>query len=165
MATSTKERKAVKRETVDKKKVDLKKVKKNDLMAFIYWGMIEGADKRKEELMVKCADNDEGFRVKGVPLIETSHSADQYHTTKRTTKTRVAETLVSAHNRPLSVCFVKTDGTERVLRGRLVKPEPLLGRSMVEDLDLPNTDHRLRQVDHRTIKWLIVDGVKYTVRS
>ena len=60
---------------------------------------------------------------------------------------------------------MKQDGTERTLRGKLVKPEPLLGRSMVEDLDSDDKKNRLRQVDHRTINWLVVDGVKYTVKS
>ena len=40
----------------------------------------------------------------------------------------------------------------------------LLGRSLCEDLDLPEGRNRLREVDHRTIKYLIVDGVKYVVK-
>jgi len=76
---------------------------------------------------------------------------------------KAAEILVNAYHRPLTVCFVKNDGTERTLRGRLVKPEPLLGRSTVEDLDVTN-GNRLRLVDHRTIKWIVVDGTKYTVK-
>jgi len=39
-----------------------------------------------------------------------------------------------------------------------------LGRSMVEDLESSDKKNRMRQVDHRTIKWLIVDGVKYVVK-
>ena len=50
------------------------------------------------------------------------------------------------------------------MRGRLITPEPLLGRSMVEDLDLAVTEHRQRLVDHRTIKFLIIEGVKYIVK-
>jgi hypothetical protein len=38
----------------------------------------------------------------------------------------------------------------------------LLGRSHVEDLDITE-GHRLRLVDHRTIRWIIVNCVKYTV--
>jgi len=34
---------------------------------------------------------------------------------------------------------------------------------MVEDLEVKGVN-RLRQVDHRTIKYLIVDGVKYMVK-
>lgn len=154
-ATATKEK--------DQAMVNARKVKSGHLMAFIYYATVEDAS--PEELLVNDVDRQENFLVKGKTLIESSYSADQYTSTKRTTKTKVAEVLVSSHNRPLTVCFEKVNGTERVLRGRLVKPEPLLGRSMVEDLDLDAGSHRLRQVDHRTIKWLIVDSVKYTVRS
>jgi hypothetical protein len=51
-----------------------------------------------------------------------------------------------------------------VLRGRLVEPNGLLGRSLCEDLELPEGQNRLREVDHRTIKYLVVDGVRYSVR-
>jgi hypothetical protein len=80
------------------------------------------------------------------------------------TMTRAAEILITSFNRPLTVRFVKKQGGERVLRGRLLRPEPLLGRSYVEDLDAKG-DSRIRLVDHRTIKCLIVDGVKYTVKG
>jgi hypothetical protein len=98
-----------------------------------------------------------------VLLIERGFSADQFQEEVQTTKTRAAEILISSHNRPLTVCFEKSDGSERVLRGKLVTPEPLLGRSMMEDFDI-KTGNRLRLVDHRTIRYLIVEGTKYSVK-
>jgi hypothetical protein len=50
--------------------------------------------------------------------------------------TRIAEILITSPNRPLTVCFTKKDGTERVLRGRWIAQEALMGRSFVEDLDI-----------------------------
>ncbi len=57
-------------------------------------------------------------------------------------------------------------GEERTLVGHLVNAEPMLGRSQVIDLQLPpDTGHRLRLVDHRTINWLIFEGIKYNVKK
>jgi len=159
MATAT-----AKKEKVSKKRVDATKVKSDDLMAFLYYARVNRIRQNGSELSVTDVDRQSPFDVNGKVLVESAYSADQFHTTKRTTKTKVAEILISSPNRPLTVCFLKATGEERVLRGRLVKPEPLLGRSMVEDLDL-TSGNRLRQVDHRTICWLVVDGIKYTVRS
>ena len=145
-------------------KMDTNKIKEGDLMAFTYYAKIKTVVNDSQVVIADVDDNDNEITVTGKELLENSFSADQYEREeKHASKTRVAETLVHSPNRPLSVCFLKSDGTERTLRGRLVKPEPLLGRSMVEDLDVKG-DNRLRQVDHRTIKWLIVDGVKYTVK-
>ena len=62
-------------------------------------------------------------------------------------------------------------GEVRVLVGYLVKVETGFGRSLVIDLDAdktkstPEWDSRLRQVDHRTLKWLIYKNVKYSVKK
>lgn len=115
-------------------------------------------------LQVDCLDKDSDFWIKGAELVRECLSADQHVAEETVTMTRAAEILVSSYNTPFTVCFTKAEGEERVLRGRLVQPEPLLGRSQVEDLDIDRSKHRIRQVDHRTIKWLIVGNVKYTVK-
>lgn len=61
-------------------------------------------------------------------------------------------------------------GEERILTGYLVSTETGFGRSMVIDLalergDNPNWDARLRQVDHRTLNWIISKNVKYVVKK
>ena len=137
------------------------KVKQDDLMAFVYYAKVKNAFSQVLEL--ENVDSTSEFRVEGRALIEKGLSADQFHETTKVTKTKAAEMLVSSYNRPLTVCFEKTNGEERVLRGRLVTPEPLLGRSMMEDLDIRGKN-RLRLVDHRTIKYLVVEGVKYVVK-
>jgi hypothetical protein len=107
----------------------------------------------------------EHFDILGTDLVERLASADGYAEVRKVTKTEAAEVLVGAVNIPFTVVFTKADGDERTLRGRLVRPEPLMGRSHVEDLDLPVTDKgRVRLVDHRTIQSLIVGGVKYEVK-
>lgn len=139
------------------------KVKVGDLMAFTYYGFVTSAARGGEYLNIRgVAGTPEQFSVNGDELVKASASADQYHEEVRVTMTKAAELLVASVNRPFTVCFVKQDKTERVLKGRLVQPEPLLGRSHVEDLEVAG-DNKLRLVDHRTVKWLVVDGVKYVV--
>ncbi len=138
-------------------------IKVGDLMAVIYYVKVEAVRFQGQEIVVKELDHAKSeIVIRGAELIENSLSADQFQETKKVSKTTAAELLIGSVNCPFTVCFEKSDGTERTLRGRLVKPEPLLGRSMVEDLD--EEKDRLRQVDHRTIKFLIVGGIKYVVK-
>jgi len=150
-------------ETRKRHKIDPAKVKAGDLMVFPYTGTVNRVGYGGQTLGIDGMDGTGGFSVTGAQLIENAYSADQFHEEVKVTKTKAAEILISAYNRPFTVCFDKQDGTERKLRGRLVEPEPLLGRSHVEDLDI-KTGHKLRLVDHRTIKWLILEGVKYVVK-
>lgn len=147
-------------------KVNASSVKSGDLMSLVYYVKVKAVDPARHELIVEDLDNGGAeIMLRGKELIETSHSADQHLEEEKVSKTQAAEILVHSINRPLTVSFLKADGTERIIRGRLVKPEPLLGRSMVEDLDIPSAEiNRLRQVDHRTINWLVVEGVKYVVK-
>lgn len=62
-------------------------------------------------------------------------------------------------------------GEERTLTGYLISVETGFGRSMVIDLEAdiskttPEWDSRIRQVDHRTLNWLIWKNVKYQVKK
>ena len=60
-------------------------------------------------------------------------------------------------------------GENRTLIGYLKHTETGFGRSSVIDLeqergDNPDWDARTRQVDHRTLNWLISKNVKYIVK-
>ena len=142
-------------------KIQAANVKSGELMAFVYYAKVNRVS--NESLDVESLDGKMSFEVRGKELIERGYSADQFEEEIKVSKTKAAEILVSSYNRPLTVAFEKIDNSERILRGRLVTPEPLLGRSMCEDLDIVGKD-RLRLVDHRTIKWIIVEGVKYVVK-
>lgn len=143
------------------------KVSKNDLMAFVNYVKVDDVLAGGDELIVCDLDhNRRKIKISGKDLIKNSLSADQFSETEKVTKTEAAEIMISLHNRPFTVSFNKADKSERVLRGRLIKHEALLGRSMVEDLDEPadGSKGRVRQVDHREINWLVVEGVKYIVK-
>lgn len=150
---------------------DAGKVKADDLMAIIHYVKVKSISPIADRMqVVPVSGNGQTIDVIGRELITAALSADYFAEEVVTTMTDVAQKLIESHNRPLTVCFVKQpkkgeeEGEERVLRGRLLSPEALLGRSYVEDLDKPEKD-RVRLVDHRTIRYLIVDGVKYKVKG
>ena len=120
------------------------------------------------------------------------YNASVYATEEKLSLTKVAQVLESANTACFTVCFTtKADdkhvkdrlkeikpaelkdgkklkelskelllGKETTIVGRLSKSMGKLGRSLI--IDLPTQGYR--QVDHRTIKWLIVKNVKYTVK-
>lgn len=92
-------------------------------------------------------------------------SADVFSRIENTNKTEIAKRLLESGDSVFTVEFVKQGGEPRTLRGRLVKEDPLMGRAMVEDLDIPFHEiSNIRQVDLRTLKSLIIDNVKYVVK-
>lgn len=142
----------------------LQPIKPSDLMTFINWAKVVKVLDNEDKLVVEDLDTGTSITVEGKALIQYCSSADRYAQEEKVTKTRAAEILITSYNKPFTVAFIKQDGSERILRGRLITAEPLLGRSMVEDLDVDRKQHRQRQVDHRTIKWIIVENVKYLVK-
>jgi len=146
---------------------DAAQVKAGDLMAIVQYVKVERVSPTANEMQVAPVNKpDQKINVIGRDLITDALSADYFKEEVKTTMTDVAEKLIASHNRPLTVCFVKQDDTERVLRGRLLSHEAVLGRSYVEDMDQgADPKNRVRLVDHRTIKYLVVDGVKYTVKG
>ena len=55
-----------------------------------------------------------------------------------------------------------TDGELVEITGHLVESENNLGRSLIIDLNAPKTNN-FRQVDHRTIQYIIFKNVKYSL--
>lgn len=119
------------------------------------------------------------------------HNASVFANEEKVTMTRAAELLQEAHTACFTICFsTKVDekavkeklqelteaqlkdkaelkklvkelltGKETTIVGRLSKAMGKLGRSLI--IDLPT--HGYRNVDHRTIKWMIIKNTKYTV--
>ncbi len=144
---------------------DPDKVKPGDLMAIIHYVKVAKVGAGGGMMTVTPADKPgQNIDVIGRDLIGRALSADYFAEEVKVTATVMEELLTGEiFNRPISVLFVKENGEDRVLRGRYLKKAPF-GRSFMEDMDLP-IDNRVRLVDHRTVKWLIVDGVKYTVKG
>ncbi len=135
--------------------------KAGDVVAIVRYAKVNSAKADLVEL--QDVDDKSKFTIRGKELLDTLRSASNFEKTEKITLTKAAEIVSSSFNTPMTVCFTKQDGSERVMVCRLLSTEPLLGRSHVDDLEIQES-HRLRQVDHRTIKWAVVNGVKYVVK-
>lgn len=145
-------------------------IRKGDLMALLNFVTVQAVLPASRQtggvpvLQVKSVDTGLEFDVTGTEVAEQMFSADRFTREEKKTKTELAEILQASYNIPFTVVFEKADKTERTLRGRLISPEPLMGRSNVADLDV-TSGSPLRQVDHRTLKSIVVGGVKYTLKK
>lgn len=105
------------------------------------------------------------FTIKGPKFIEEAmNSSSQYTKEEKVSKTKAAEILTAVGDTVFTAVFEKQDGTERTIVAKLIDTENLMGRSNVTDLQV-TTGTNLRQIDHRTLKSLIVKGTKYTVKK
>lgn len=126
---------------------------------------VEVLDKTANGIKVKDSNGSQ-FEIRGPQLIEsTMNSNQQFEKVEKVSRTAAIEALLSAGDSVFTAEYVKQDGTPRVLVGRLLSSENLLGRSNAEDLMLPASEkNRMRQIDHRTLESVIVKGTKYTVK-
>lgn len=125
---------------------------------------VEKVDKRSESISVKDSQG-RTFDVRGRKLIEQSMNSNmQYTKEKAVTKTQLADILVGAGDCVFQVEFVKQDGTPRLLTGKLLDVENHMGRSNVHDLMI-KSGNVLRQVDHRTLRSVILKGTKYNLKK
>ena len=131
--------------------------KKNDIVSITKYFVVN--DATTSQVSAKDMDTNELVNITGVKLVESLSSADYFTSTQKKTKTELAEILISAGVKPFTVVFEKQDGERRIMRARFLSTEPLLGRSIVSDLD---DGGKIKQVDHRTIESIILDKVKYT---
>lgn len=145
------------------KHLNSRKVRRGNLMALVYWVQVEHSYNDGHDLDVRDLNDGKAFSVHGRELVEKSFSADVFESEEKVTKTELAEKLVNARNVPFTVEFEKADGSIRLLRGKLINAEPLMGRSHVYDLDV-REGSPLRLVDHRTIQSLIVENVRYVLK-
>jgi len=133
------------------------------------------------------------FDISGNIVSEGMYSADQFTETKKLTRTELVEVLENAGDTVFTVNFNKQPtpkevadklqgfskenarkaatkllkGDERTLTGYLLQTEPKMGRSQVIDLEIaPKGDgvNRIRQVDHRTLNWIILKNIRYMVK-
>ena len=152
---------------VKSQKIQPDKVKAGDILAFVNYVVVADVIRNpdeKQKVVLTDLDNDTKLEIDNIELIENALSADQFTTTVIINKSEIAQTFSSAYGKPFTVNFLKQDNAPRTLRGRLIVPESLMGRSYVEDLDVVNGQNRVRLVDHRTIQYLIVGGTKYEIK-
>jgi beta-xylosidase len=140
---------------------------------------------------VICRSSGKTIEISKDILENQMHNSSVFAETEKISLTQVASKLAEANSKAFTACFTtKVDdkmvreklaecdpsqlkdhsfvhelakdlitGKEHTLVGRLSRAEGKLGRSLV--IDLPTQFYR--QVDHRTLKWLILDNRKYIV--
>ena len=100
-------------------------------------------------------------------LTEANNMCFQVNFTTKPNEKKVVEELQDLKKAPKSDaearelakrCLV---GNESTLICRLSKAEGKLGRSLV--VDIPSQGYR--QVDHRTLQWIVIDNVKYILKN
>jgi len=160
-----------------KHKINVYDIQKGDLMVVISFVKVTGIKAFNLGTMmsdsIKVTDVDTGlsYAVEGNPLIQNMPSADRFQEEVQITRTEMIEKLMRSYNVPFTASFIKKDGSDRQLRGRLLRTEPLFGRSVAEDLDKPVLEgksavtSRMVQIDHRSLYSFIVDGIKYTLKK
>lgn len=132
-----------------------------ELLSFIMYAL---AKKYQRPYRLKCVSADKlerDFGIDGTYLVERVSSADLFSKTVKVNRTEMARFLMESAGRPFTVEFIKVNGDTRILRGTFLSSEPLLGRSMVIDYD---DNNGIKQVDHRTLKSLILNDVKYKLK-
>jgi hypothetical protein len=142
-------------------------IKAGEILSKILYARVQRVGRQTGfgQLHVACVDLDDGteFFMEGEELLGTCLSATQYDHDEVVSLAELATEFVNVGTRPFTVTFRKKNGAERVLVGRMITPDTILGRSTVLDFEA-DTPSPLRQVDHRTITTLIVRGVRYMVK-
>ncbi len=144
-------------------KTDFSSIKRGDRLSMTYYLKVNGVNTTEGSVDV-TDQNGNNFTIRGKSLIEnTIDSASQFSTVQKISRTEMVDILESAKDTVFTVNFDKQDGTNRTLVGHLLSAEPKMGRSNVADLEVV-TGHNARQVDHRTLLWIVLKGIKYTVK-
>lgn len=153
-----------------------KEIKVGDVVAVLTFAKVvdkvDGKNNTGRVTVQDLYDSGNVFDVVGDDLVDKMHSADRFSKVEKITKTEAALMMGTLYNKPFTVKFLKDNGEERVLRGRMLDPETGMGRSQVEDFDVKDSNgntvtnvvKRMRQVNHREIIYIIVDDTKYEVK-
>lgn len=143
--------------------MELKKVNKGEILSMTNYMVVTGVNVKANTISVKDMNGME-FDIQGKSLIESGKikSAAQYTSSVRVSRTELIEKLRTSNGVVLTVNFDKADSTNRTMICYYLNAEPGLGRSQVKDLEDPSKP--FKQVDHRTLQWIIINNVKYQVK-
>lgn len=175
----------------DEAKWDASQLKVGDMFSGTsYYETVTDMGDSNQVFCYEKSFNDRGVMVDKRILNEEMTNGSLYQEEQKLSMTDLATKLTAANNMCFQVCFTKKPdarkvaeqlseikkapsaaaardlakkclvGDESTLICHLTKAEGKLGRSLV--IDLPTGG--FRQVDHRTLKWIVIDNVKYVLR-
>lgn len=142
-------------------------MKSGDTIAVLTYAKVVDVKKTRNgepHVVVEDLNNGGQLNFAGQDFLDTVFSANDFEEEEDVSKTELAQILQRVGDKPFTVNFDKQDGENRTLVGRLLNANNVFGRSDVIDLTKDPDEHRMRQVDHRTLHWLIFDGTKYSVK-
>ena len=144
--------------------LDPKCVKPGDIIAFHLYTKVEKVEPNASgdlQIVVKNLEQDQMFTVTGEPLIQKGFSGNFVGEEIKLSRTKIIGILKDSPNKPIQIQFTKKDGTDRNMICRFLGTSDT-GYAQVEEL--VETGPQLRQVDLRTMEWMIVEGTKYVVK-
>ena len=102
-----------------------------------------------------------GFEFQAIGQVQDKMlSCSNYEKEEIVCRTTLADKLINSNKHIFTVVFTKKDGSKKTLRGHFLYIDKMMGRSVVWDLE----NDGQRQIDHRTIEELIIDGVHYKLK-
>ena len=173
---------------------DPKKLKKGSIVSScLYYTVTKDVEDHDTHVQVRDEDGNFISISTEVISDGNYHSADQFTSTEEVTRTDLVNHLANARDSVFSVAFNKQPavkdvvdaasekdekkraklvreamrGESRVLRGYLAQIDTHTGRTTVIDMDAKGgvtKQSKLRQVDHRSIEYLIMHGKKYVAK-
>ena len=158
--------------TAEPQKVVVQGLKPGDIISnteFMVVTSVSKPDELEQYVHVRTLDGDQSV---GVKLMEfkSYKTPTQFQSTQRVSRTAIVGILqhrVKSH--AFLVDFKKKDGTDRTMTARMLEFCGIFGRSDVMELKASEDNTHLieqkRQIDHRTIRRLVFDGVEYLSTS
>jgi len=142
--------------------MDFSKIRAGEVISYTDYLTVVSVNSRESSVDVTNIKGQK-FTIRGKDLIEGMNSANQFAVTTKVSRTEMANILTNVGDKVFTVVFNKVNGEERILVGHLLETENQMGRSNVRDLMITKR-HAIRQVDHRTLKSLIVGNTKYVIK-
>lgn len=144
--------------------MNINKTKKGEILSMTNYMTVQSVNPSDNSMMVKDLTGME-FKIGGKQLIESGkiQSASQFEKEVKVSRTELIEKFKGTNGTAITVNFDKVDGENRTMVCYYLSPEPELGRSYVKDLEDPKSFNK--QCDHRTLQWMIFNGVKYSVKK
>lgn len=90
-----------------------------------------------------------------------SADIDKVKANKKVTAERVKKLITELIREPI---LPYEEGEDRVLRGFKIQFESIDGKYQCIDMDIEDSENNVRLVNINTIKWLIIDNIKYIVQ-
>ena len=138
-------------------------IKEGDLLCNLNYFTVVRVDDKLVQFKDVSDGQEWAIPLKHIGSITNHWSASFYNKIEAVSRTTAVHKMSLAGIRPFTVAYIKQNSEDREMRGIFIKAEPTMGRTLVKDLDAK--EDAIKSVDNRTIKYLILDGVKYEVHT